>query len=84
MLLSGCGGSKEEGKKAAPSDPYNTKGVKAGDSCKGIDKDKGLVACDGMKSLGCSSFTGYKWTVVTECEEGTKCVVEGPDMTSCS
>jgi len=86
LSLAGCGDSKKaKSDKTKPNkDPRSTKGVNVGDSCKGIGASEGLIACDGAKSLGCSSFTSYAWKVISTCEKGEKCVKQGKDMTTCS
>ncbi len=64
-----------DSKPDAPADAGGS--PKAGDSCEGISAADGLIACEGNSIIICSSFSEYKWTKQSDCEDGTKCVAEG-------
>ncbi len=47
--------------------------VTVGSSCDGIGSSEARFACEGSKALFCSSFTGYKYKLQTQCPEGQVC-----------
>ena len=83
VMLTGCDDEEADG--GAVADPYNTVDVRAGDSCRGIGADEGLVACnpEATTVLACSSLYDYVWTELLDCAEGETCTIEGPDLASC-
>lgn len=66
--LIACSGS---GEKSSSDGGSST--VAVGTSCEGIGAMEGLLACDGNKTLFCSSFTKYKYQLQNTCPEGQIC-----------
>jgi len=58
---------------ACVADEAKKENIKAGSSCEGIDPMAAKMVCVDNNILFCSSFTGYKFKVQTECKEDQVC-----------
>ncbi len=47
--------------------------ITVGSSCEGIGPMEGKLACEGNKTLFCSSYSKYKYQVHKTCPEGQTC-----------